>query len=176
MAEDDEYNIALDYTADDTDDPPVADDEAVDDQQEPGTQKAALDVPKALGLTEPPKPSAATQVLLEQHPEIFPDYEEAVQERLPIEGSYPPYRGDTNNPRHQTYPYLTLYERTKVLSLRASQLSHGAPPFIERPEHLTDSYEIAQAELAAKKLPYILKRRLPNNTFEYWRLADLMIL
>jgi DNA-directed RNA polymerase I, II, and III subunit RPABC2 len=73
-------------------------------------------------------------------------------------------------------PFLTLYERTKILSLRASQLSRGAPPFIETPEYLTDVYEIAKAELEAKRLPYILKRPRPNGDYEYWRLSDLMIL
>jgi DNA-directed RNA polymerase I, II, and III subunit RPABC2 len=75
-----------------------------------------------------------------------------------------------------TYPFLTLYERTKVLSLRASQLAHGSAPFIDVPEYLTDVYEVAKAELEAKRLPYILKRPLPNGEYEYWRLADLMIL
>jgi hypothetical protein len=31
-------------------------------------------------------------------------------------------------------------------------------------------------ELKEKKLPYILKRPLPNGTYEYWRLSDLLIL
>ena len=79
-------------------------------------------------------------------------------------------------PNHTTYPFLTLYERTKILSLRASQLAHGAPPFIDVPEYLTDVYEIARAELDAKRLPYILGRLLPDGVYEYWRLADLMIL
>jgi DNA-directed RNA polymerase I, II, and III subunit RPABC2 len=75
-----------------------------------------------------------------------------------------------------TYPFLTLYEKTKVLCLRASQLAHGTPAFIDVPEYLTDVYEIAKAELEAKRLPYILKRPLPDGEYEYWRLADLMLI
>ena len=130
----------------------------------------ALDTAEALGITEPP--NAKVQILLDQHPEICPDYEEVVMEKLILRESYPP----TKDAGHKTYPFLTLYERTKVLSMRASQLAHGAPPFIDVPEYLTDVYEVARAELEAKRLPYILKRPLPNGDYEYWRLADLMII
>jgi DNA-directed RNA polymerase subunit K/omega len=41
---------------------------------------------------------------------------------------------------------------------------------------MTDVREIARLELAQKKLPFIIQRPLPNGTFEYWRLSDLMIL
>jgi DNA-directed RNA polymerases I, II, and III subunit RPABC2 len=157
----DEYNEALDHMAP----------EAEGGPEEPeDTGETALDTAKALGVTE--APSAKTQVLLDQHPEIWPDYEETVLEKLVIRDAYPP----TEDAVHTTYPYLTLYEKTKVLSLRASQLARGAPPFIDVPEYLTDVYEIARAELEAKRLPYILKRPLPDGEFEYWRLADLMIL
>ena len=125
---------------------------------------------EALGVTEPP--SQKSQELLNQHPEIWPDYEDTVLEKLVITGPYPPLK----DPHHKTCPFLTLYERTKVLSLRASHLAHGDSPFIDVPEYLTDVYEIAKAELEAKRLPYIIKRPLPNGEYEYWRIADLMIL
>ena len=114
--------------------------------------------------------SAKTNVLLEQHPEIWPDYEDAVKKKLTMT-TFPPTDG-----AHRTYPFLTLYERTKVLSMRAAQLSQGAAPFIPVPPYLTNVYEIAAAELAAKLLPFILKRPLPNGEYEYWRLSDLMLL
>jgi DNA-directed RNA polymerase I, II, and III subunit RPABC2 len=147
---------------------------ANDQQEEPevfdeATGKA-MDTVTALGISEPP--SAKTQQLLDHHPEIYPDYEDSVQEKLLVRGTLPP----VNDPNHRTYPYITLYERTKILSLRASQLEHGAQPFIEVPPHISKSYEIAEAELEAKKLPFILKRPLPNGEYEYWRLSDLMIL
>jgi DNA-directed RNA polymerase I, II, and III subunit RPABC2 len=160
----DEYNQALDAM--------VADDQGPEEPEDVGA--AAVATADALGVTEPP--SQKTQGLLEQHPEIWPDYEETVLEKLMIRAPYPPDRTDTNDNQHTTYPFLTLYEKTKVLSLRASQLARGSPPFIDVPEYLTDVYEIAKAELDAKRLPYILKRPLPDGQFEYWRLADLMII
>jgi DNA-directed RNA polymerase I, II, and III subunit RPABC2 len=144
------------------------DNEIPEDMEDTGD--AILKTEDALGITEAPHQKA--HALLEQHPEIWPDYEEAVMEKLIIKGPYPP----TEDSRHTTYPFLTLYEKTKILSLRASQLARGAHPFIDVPGYLTDVYEVAHAELNAKRLPYILKRPLPDGTFEYWRLADLMVL
>ena len=157
----DEYNAAMDHVQPDGEDGP-------EDPEDMGV--AAIETAEALGITE--APSAKSQVLLDQHPEIWPDYEEAVLEKLVIKEAYPP--SDAKG-RHTTYPFLTLYEKTKVLSLRASQLARGAPAYIDVPEYLADVYEIAKAELEAKRLPFILKRPLPDGTFEYWRLADLMV-
>jgi DNA-directed RNA polymerase I, II, and III subunit RPABC2 len=157
----DEYNAALDHVQPEGDDGP---------EEPEDTGVAAIETAEALGVTE--APSAKSQVLLDQHPEIWPDYEEAVLEKLVIKEAYPP--SDTKG-RHTTYPFLTMYEKTKVLSLRASQLARGAPAYIDVPEYLADVYEIAKAELEAKRLPFILKRPLPDGTFEYWRLADLMV-
>jgi DNA-directed RNA polymerase I, II, and III subunit RPABC2 len=161
-----EYNAALDTMA-----PP--EDDAPEEPEDVGA--GAVQTADALGITEAPK--LKTQALLDQHPEIWPDYEEAVTEKIVIREAYPPTgKGEAGDKRHTTYPFLTPYERTKVLSLRASQLAHGSPAFIDVPEYLTDVYEIAKAELEAKRLPYILKRPLPNGQYEYWRLADLILL
>ena len=74
---------------------------------------------------------------------------------------------------HQTLPYLTKYEKTKILGLRAQQISYGSVPFVVVPPHVTDSYEIAQLELTQKKLPYLIKRPI-GKTEEYWRLSDMI--
>lgn len=79
------------------------------------------------------------------------------------------------DPFHTTIPILTKYEYTRILGVRATQIENGAPTFIDAPE-LVDSYLIAKAELDQKKLPFILKRPIPNGTIEYWKLEDLEIL
>jgi DNA-directed RNA polymerase I, II, and III subunit RPABC2 len=166
---DDEYNAALDANAGGAED---AGPEEADD-----TGAEAVATAEALGITE--APSQKTQGLLEAHPELYLDYEEAVLEKLVIREAYPPIGNpdaEGKIPNHTTYPFLTLYERTKVLELRAAQLAGGSTPFIDVPGYLTDAYEIAKAELEAKRLPFILKRPLPNGDYEYWRLADLMLL
>ena len=132
-----------------------------------------LNPAEALQLAGPP--SQKTQALLENHPEISPDYEDTVLEKLVITEAYPPLSKQGRS-AHTSCPFLTMYERTKVLCLRASQLAHGSPPFIDVPEYLTDVYEIAKAELEAKRIPLILKRQMPDGNYEYWRLADLMLI
>ena len=160
----DEYNDALDNN--------VQDDIERDGEQDGSHLVAeALATAVALGITE--APNAKIQILLKHHPEISPDYEDTVKDKLLIGGVYPPTRG---TPGHTSAPFLTLYERTKILSLRASQLAHGAEPFITVPKYLITVYDIARAELEEKRLPYILKRPLPNGNYEYWKLSDLMIL
>lgn len=74
---------------------------------------------------------------------------------------------------HKTNPYLTKYEKTKILGLRAKQLNAGAIPFVDIPEKVIDGYTIAELELKERKIPFIIRRPLPCNASEYWYLNDL---
>jgi len=129
-----------------------------------GVEETAVNTAIALGITA--TPSNSTKQLLADHPELASDYSSEVERLLVQLGK--------DDPNHTTYPFVTLYERTKILSLRASQLAKGARPFIEVTEAMLDVHEIATAEFNARRLPFILKRPRPNGTFEYWRLSDLM--
>jgi DNA-directed RNA polymerase subunit K/omega len=44
---------------------------------------------------------------------------------------------------------------------------------VEIPKNVSNAYEIALLELAEKKIPFIIKRPY-GNTFEYWKLKDLL--
>jgi len=112
--------------------------------------------------------------LYQQHPECVLDYIESVVPKIPLQ--VVPPGGDKADSNHRTYPFITVYEKTKVIGLRANQLSKGAKPFIEIPPHITDVRDIARLELEQKRLPFIIKRPLPNGTYEYWRISDLIIL
>ena len=74
---------------------------------------------------------------------------------------------------HKTLPYLTKYEKAKIIGLRAKQINSGATPFINVKENIIDGYIIAEMELKEKKIPYIIKRPMPNGGCEYWHLKDL---
>ena len=112
--------------------------------------------------------------LYQQHPECNLDYIEQVIPKIPLQ--VVPPGGEKVDVNHRTYPFLTNFERTKIIGLRANQISRGSVPFVSVPKHITDVRDIARLELEQKRLPYLIKRPLPDGTFEYWRLSDLMIL
>lgn len=74
-------------------------------------------------------------------------------------------------------PIMTKYEFDQVISLRANQLALGSPAFVNITGLVINSNmelrKIALKELNEGKLPYILKRPLPNNKYEYFRISDL---
>ena len=111
-----------------------------------------------------PKPSSETQILLNHHPEIWVDYVETINKRL--------VRDPT---KAVSYPFLNQFEKTKVLSFRASQLAQGNKPYIAVPDIVSDVYTIAKMELKERKLPYLIKRPLPDGDYECWKLNDLII-
>lgn len=77
---------------------------------------------------------------------------------------------------HKTLPMLTKYEKTRILGQRAKQINNGATPFIKVPEGIIDGYLIALKELEEKKIPFIIRRPLPNRGSEYWHIEDLEII
>jgi len=85
-------------------------------------------------------------------------------------------RGIIVDELHKTLPLLTKYERTRVLGQRAKQINDGAMPFVKVPEGVIDGYLIAMKELEEKKIPFIIRRPLPNRGSEYWHLEDLQII
>ena len=84
--------------------------------------------------------------------------------------------GTIIDPLHKTLPFLTKYEKTRVLGERATQLNAGAMAMIEVDADMIDGYVIALKEFEQKKIPFIIKRPLPNGAVEYWKLEDLEVL
>jgi len=74
---------------------------------------------------------------------------------------------------HKTLPYLTKYEKARVIGQRAKQIETGSKPLVKVPENIIDGYIIAELELREKKIPFIIKRPIPGGAFEYWHLRDL---
>lgn len=73
-----------------------------------------------------------------------------------------------------TTPYLTKYERARVLGTRALQIAMCAPVMVEL-EGLTDPLKIAMKELKARKIPIIIRRFLPDGSYEDWSINELII-
>ncbi len=72
-------------------------------------------------------------------------------------------------------PYLTKYERAKIIGYRATQISRGAEPFIDPYKYgLTDTIEIARKELELKQMPLIVRRKMPNGKYEDWKIEEFI--
>jgi len=77
------------------------------------------------------------------------------------------------DPLHKTPPFITKYEKARIIGARAEQIEVGAKPFVEVDSHIINSRTIAMMEYDLKIIPFIIARPLPNKTIEYWRLQDL---
>lgn len=73
-----------------------------------------------------------------------------------------------------TTPYMTKYERARVLGTRALQISLNAPVLVDI-EGETDPLQIAMKELSQRKIPLVVRRYLPDGSFEDWGCDELII-
>jgi DNA-directed RNA polymerase subunit K/omega len=74
---------------------------------------------------------------------------------------------------HRTLPFLTKFERARILGQRAKQINSGSLPFVKIPDKVIDGYIIAELELQQKMMPFIIRRPLTNGGSEYWKVKDL---
>mmetsp|Transcript_48025 Transcript_48025/g.124748 ORF Transcript_48025/g.124748 Transcript_48025/m.124748 type:complete len:102 (+) Transcript_48025:239-544(+) len=77
------------------------------------------------------------------------------------------------NARRVTRNTLTKYERARLIGARAVQLAHGAPMAEIDRKGAVDPLELARIELLEKKIPFIIRRYLPDGSFEDWKLSEL---
>ena len=63
-------------------------------------------------------------------------------------------------------PNLTRFEKARIMGARALQLSLGAPTFIEIPETVVTSLDIAMEELEQRLIPISIRRSLPNGDYQ----------
>ncbi|ODV93546.1 hypothetical protein PACTADRAFT_52112 [Pachysolen tannophilus NRRL Y-2460] len=73
-----------------------------------------------------------------------------------------------------TTPYMTKYERARILGTRALQISMNAPVLVDI-EGETDPLQIAMKELAQRKIPLVVRRYLPDGSYEDWGCDELII-
>ncbi|XP_062190020.1 DNA-directed RNA polymerases II, IV and V subunit 6A-like [Phragmites australis] len=74
----------------------------------------------------------------------------------------------------KTTKYMTKYERARILGTRALQISMNAPVMVEL-EGETDPLEIAMKELRARKIPFTIRRYLPDGSYEDWGVDELIV-
>ena len=108
--------------------------------------------------------------LVEKHPGIT---QSSYAEILTMTNVVRNDKGEIIDGLHKTYPFITKYEKAKIIGVRTKQLNNGADPFIDINSDMIDGYHIALQEFEKKKLPFIIARPLPNGSREYWKLTDL---
>jgi DNA-directed RNA polymerase subunit K/omega len=100
------------------------------------------------------------------HPEVQSVSRESVQDAL--------------KQNRITLPYYSKYEQVALIGTRAQQLAEGAKPLVSLDGMFTSDpkfvWNVAEKEIFEKKLPFIIHRRLPNGTSEYWNTQELSVI
>ena len=101
-----------------------------------------------------------------EHPEVKPIFRNEVIESV-------------KQPRI-TREYFTKYEYTALLSMRAQQLADGAKPMVSL-EGLKASdsmfvWNVAKREIEQRKLPFIIRRQLPDGNSEFWSAQEMEVI
>jgi len=112
-------------------------------------------------------------ILDKYHPEIKQLNNNELNSKIIIKRNKEGIIDDSN---HTTIPIMTRYERAKIIGFRATQINSGADILIDIPDNIIDGITIAKMELQQKKIPFIVRRPLPNGKSEYWNINDLEIL
>ena len=74
-----------------------------------------------------------------------------------------------------TRPFLTKYEKVRVLGTRAKLISLGAKILIKNVDLTTKKpLEIAKIELEHGVIPFKIRRALPNGKIEEWKISELI--
>ncbi|XP_020207170.1 DNA-directed RNA polymerases II, IV and V subunit 6A [Cajanus cajan] len=113
-----------------------------------------------------------------------PEIEEGAEEELdnnknddatgdPLETVEKEEEQPVERPR-KTSKYMTKYERARILGTRALQISMNAPVMVEL-EGETDPLEIAMKELRERKIPFTIRRYLPDGSYEDWGVDELIV-
>ena len=112
-------------------------------------------------------------IIQEYHPELVAHNNDEVETLSRIVRNE---QGVIVDPLHKTLPFLTKYEKARILGERAKQLNMGAKPLVEIGPEVIDGYLIALKEFQEKKIPFVIKRPMPNGGCEYWKFKDLEVI
>jgi DNA-directed RNA polymerase I, II, and III subunit RPABC2 len=100
---------------------------------------------------------------MDQHPEVKPVFRTQVADNV-------------KNVRI-TREYFTKYEYTALVATRAQQLAEGAKPLVTLDGLKTSDpmfiWSVAKREIEQRKLPFLVRRQLPNGTAEFWSAQEL---
>ena len=121
--------------------------------------------------TNPEEEDANDEEEEEEEVSILHKIKEAKYDIIPFSKTYQEYYVN----KKVCKPFITKFEKAKVIGVRAEMIASGSPAMINVPKGVTSAYDISMLEFKAKKIPLMIRRFLPNGQFEDWRLEDLVI-
>ena len=104
---------------------------------------------------------------LDDHVEVLEEENQEGEDNL-MGGKRP-----DKNVERITSSFMTKYEKARVLGTRALQISKNAPLMITPLPGESDPYKLAERELTEGKIPFIVRRYLPDGSYEDWKLSEL---
>ena len=69
---------------------------------------------------------------------------------------------------------MTKYEKARIIGTRALQISKNAPVMVNVRNDECDPIAIAEKELIEGKIPFIIRRYLPDGSYEDWNANHLI--
>ncbi len=73
------------------------------------------------------------------------------------------------------HPFMTKFEKIKVIALRAQQIEDNSPVLVKIPDNINSSSEIAELEFKNKKIPFMIRRYHSNTDYyEDWKLEEFL--
>ena len=87
-----------------------------------------------------------------------------------------PVANGNANAERITPNFMTKYEKARIIGTRALQISKNAPVLVDLGKEDIDPILIAEKELAERKIPFVIRRYLPNGSYEDWRVNELNII
>lgn len=101
-----------------------------------------------------------------EHPEVKPVFRAEVAENV--------------TQSRVTREYFTKYEYTALLATRAQQLAEGAKPLVEltglKQSDPMFVWNVAKREIEQRKLPFVVRRQLPDGTAEFWSAQEMEVM
>ena len=153
--DDDNNNEKKDDDDDDDDDDVVVDEDVEDDEEE----------------DEEPSTNKKDDSLLKSEGKVGGSSKE-----MTLIGDYRKYKHlkTLSCSTKKTRPILTKYEKTSILGQRAQQILNGSNILVDiKTLKVKNPLEIARKELKEGLIPFIVRRPLPNGTYEDWKVSDL---
>ena len=115
----------------------------------------------------------------DDEPDINDEFEQEEEEEDSQDREFDDDKSENEEKKreHNTTPFLTKYEKARIIGARALQISKNSPILISTEElgGETDPIVIAEMELRAGKIPFIIRRYLPNGSYEDWPVKELKL-